>query len=200
MRFETHPRKVTLFFFPPLPSTIWPINGGRRRTVNSFSLALFVQFCIFQTRMWNILILMPGFRFVKYFNYIDNHHHAMKGILKHFFVGEPMYGTSNAGPSCWLFQETTGWLPNYLERRRVSGNFWLLFIRSTCSNRLFKLTHLFEQLADGDLNPKKRVATQLVRLEKKILHSCLQVTIDFINQLPDHTVSPCPAPYAPLLR
>ncbi|KGN58197.1 ribulose-1,5 bisphosphate carboxylase/oxygenase large subunit N-methyltransferase, chloroplastic [Cucumis sativus] len=55
-------------------------------------------------------------------------------------------------------------------------------------------------LADGNLNPKKRVATQLVRLEKKLLHSCLEVTIDFINQLPDHTVSPCPAPYAPLLR
>ncbi|XP_022982701.1 ribulose-1,5 bisphosphate carboxylase/oxygenase large subunit N-methyltransferase, chloroplastic-like isoform X2 [Cucurbita maxima] len=55
-------------------------------------------------------------------------------------------------------------------------------------------------LADGDLNPKKRVATQLVRLEKKILQSCLEVTIDFMHQLPDHTVSPCPAPYEPLLR
>lgn len=55
-------------------------------------------------------------------------------------------------------------------------------------------------LTDGSLNPKKRVAIQLVRIEKKILHSCLQVTINFINQLPDHTVSPCPAPYAPLLR
>ncbi|KAE9619871.1 hypothetical protein Lal_00040338 [Lupinus albus] len=55
-------------------------------------------------------------------------------------------------------------------------------------------------LADGNLNPKKRVATQLVRLEKKMLHACLQATIDFINQLPDHSVSPCPAPYAPTLK
>lgn len=75
----------------------------------------------------------------------------------------------------------------------------VLFFFSTYNSSLL-LTHLFDQLADGNLNPKKRVATQLVRLEKKILHSCLEVTIDFINQLPDHTVSPCPAPYAPLLR
>ncbi|PON46316.1 Rubisco LSMT, substrate-binding domain containing protein [Parasponia andersonii] len=55
-------------------------------------------------------------------------------------------------------------------------------------------------LASRNLNPKKRVATQLVRLEKKILHACLQVTVDLIDQLPDQTVSPCPAPYAPLLK
>ncbi|OIW12250.1 hypothetical protein TanjilG_06039 [Lupinus angustifolius] len=55
-------------------------------------------------------------------------------------------------------------------------------------------------LKDGNLNPKKRVATQLVRLEKKMLNACLQATIDFINQLPDHSVSPCPAPYAPKLK
>ncbi|KAK7266903.1 hypothetical protein RIF29_19564 [Crotalaria pallida] len=55
-------------------------------------------------------------------------------------------------------------------------------------------------LTEGNLNPKKRVATQLVRMEKKMLHACLQATIDFIYQLPDHSVSPCPAPYAPSLR
>ncbi|KAK3183754.1 hypothetical protein Dsin_031040 [Dipteronia sinensis] len=55
-------------------------------------------------------------------------------------------------------------------------------------------------LADSNLNPKKRVATQLVCLEKKMLNACLQATVDLINQLPDHTVSPCPAPYAPLLK
>ncbi|KAK7316109.1 hypothetical protein VNO77_34835 [Canavalia gladiata] len=55
-------------------------------------------------------------------------------------------------------------------------------------------------LADGNLTPKKRVATQLVRLEKKMLHTCLKATTDFINQLPDHSISPCPAPYAPLLK
>ncbi|KAJ0111887.1 hypothetical protein Patl1_02965 [Pistacia atlantica] len=55
-------------------------------------------------------------------------------------------------------------------------------------------------LADSNLKPKKRVATQLVRLEKKMLHACLQATADLINEIPDHTVSPCPAPYAPLLK
>jgi len=50
------------------------------------------------------------------------------------------------------------------------------------------------------LNPKKRVATQFVRLEKKMLHACLDAATDFINQLPDDSISPCPAPYAPLLK
>lgn len=56
------------------------------------------------------------------------------------------------------------------------------------------------QLADANLNPKKRVATRLVRLEKKMLHACLKVVVDLIGQLPDDTVSPCPAPYAPSLK
>ncbi|KAI4348280.1 hypothetical protein L6164_009017 [Bauhinia variegata] len=55
-------------------------------------------------------------------------------------------------------------------------------------------------LADGNPSPKRRVATQLVRLEKKMLHACLQTTIDLTNELPDHTISPCPAPYAPLMK
>ncbi|KAH0728658.1 hypothetical protein KY290_003522 [Solanum tuberosum] len=55
-------------------------------------------------------------------------------------------------------------------------------------------------LSDADLDPKKRVATQLVRLEKKILNACLETTVNFINQLPDHSVSPCPAPFAPTLK
>uniref|UniRef100_A0A0D3HSU1 Rubisco LSMT substrate-binding domain-containing protein n=1 Tax=Oryza barthii TaxID=65489 RepID=A0A0D3HSU1_9ORYZ len=55
-------------------------------------------------------------------------------------------------------------------------------------------------LADGNLEPKKEVATRLVRLEKKLLHGCLQAANEFINDLPDHTVSPCPAPFAPELK
>ncbi|GJM87663.1 hypothetical protein PR202_ga03641 [Eleusine coracana subsp. coracana] len=55
-------------------------------------------------------------------------------------------------------------------------------------------------LADGKLEPKKEVATRLVRLEKKMLHACLQAANEFIIDLPDHTVSPCPAPYAPELK
>nr|CAB3463408.1 unnamed protein product [Digitaria exilis] len=56
------------------------------------------------------------------------------------------------------------------------------------------------KLADGSLEPKKEVATRLVRLEKKMLHACLQAANEFIYDLPDHTVSPCPAPYAPELK
>ncbi|KAF7071350.1 hypothetical protein CFC21_076688 [Triticum aestivum] len=55
-------------------------------------------------------------------------------------------------------------------------------------------------LADGSLEPKKEVATRLVRLEKKMLHGCLQAANEFISGLPDHTVSPCPALYAPELK
>ncbi|KAL6520158.1 hypothetical protein OROMI_032338 [Orobanche minor] len=55
-------------------------------------------------------------------------------------------------------------------------------------------------LVDPNLSPKRRVATQLVRLEKKILKACLQATVDLINQLPDHSASPYPAPYSPMLK
>lgn len=55
-------------------------------------------------------------------------------------------------------------------------------------------------LTEHNLNPKRRVATQLVRMEKKMLNACLQAVDDLISQLPDDTVSPCPAPYAPLLK
>ncbi|KAG2714792.1 hypothetical protein I3760_03G045000 [Carya illinoinensis] len=55
-------------------------------------------------------------------------------------------------------------------------------------------------LADSNLNPRKRVATQLIKLEKKMLNACQQAAVDLIDQLPDHTVSPCPTPYAPLLK
>ncbi|AQK96938.1 hypothetical protein Zm00014a_041208 [Zea mays] len=55
-------------------------------------------------------------------------------------------------------------------------------------------------LADGSLEPKQEVATRLVRLEKKMLHACLQATNEFITDLPDHTVSPCPAQYAPEMK
>ncbi|XXG89087.1 hypothetical protein AAC387_Pa12g1176 [Persea americana] len=55
-------------------------------------------------------------------------------------------------------------------------------------------------LADGNLDPKRRVAVQLLKLEKKMLNACLQATVELISQLPDLTISPCPAPCAPLLK
>ncbi|GLT33128.1 hypothetical protein SLA2020_077410 [Shorea laevis] len=55
-------------------------------------------------------------------------------------------------------------------------------------------------LSDPNLNPKRRVATQIVRLEKKMLHACLEATVDLIYQLPDDAVAPCPAPYAPIFK
>ncbi|KAI3725949.1 hypothetical protein L1987_65745 [Smallanthus sonchifolius] len=48
-------------------------------------------------------------------------------------------------------------------------------------------------LAECDIDPKKRVATQLLRCEKKILSRCLEATVDLINQLPDLSLSPCPS-------
>lgn len=72
---------------------------------------------------------------------------------------------------------------------------------------MFSITELIShlslydyQLRDSHLNPKKRVAVQLVKLEKKMLHACLQATFEFINQLPDHTVPSCPVPFAPQLK
>ncbi|KAK1294339.1 hypothetical protein QJS10_CPA16g00223 [Acorus calamus] len=55
-------------------------------------------------------------------------------------------------------------------------------------------------LSGSNLDPKKRVAVQLVLLEKKMLKACLHATMELISQLPDHTISPCPAPFAPLLK
>ncbi|KAF8378131.1 hypothetical protein HHK36_029468 [Tetracentron sinense] len=55
-------------------------------------------------------------------------------------------------------------------------------------------------LEDCKLDPKKRVATQLVKLQKKTLNACLHAIVELINQLPDHSVAPCPAPYAPLIK
>lgn len=75
----------------------------------------------------------------------------------------------------------------------------LNYFRTRLSCYSTTLTEDDALLADQNLNPKRRVATQLVRLEKKILHACLQATVDLINLLPDHSVSPCPAPYAPCL-
>ncbi|KAG2245258.1 hypothetical protein Bca52824_092919 [Brassica carinata] len=62
------------------------------------------------------------------------------------------------------------------------------------------LFFFFSLLADPSLNPRKRVATRLVRLEKKMLAACLVATVDFLNELPDTTISPCPALYAPSLK
>ncbi|KAG9446661.1 hypothetical protein H6P81_012789 [Aristolochia fimbriata] len=55
-------------------------------------------------------------------------------------------------------------------------------------------------LENPNIDPKRRVATQLVRLEKRMLKACVQVTEELIAELPDHSVSPCPAPYVPILR
>ncbi|KAF3783324.1 Histone-lysine N-methyltransferase [Nymphaea thermarum] len=55
-------------------------------------------------------------------------------------------------------------------------------------------------LADIRADPKRQVAMQLVKLEKKMLSACLKAVDGFINDLPDHSVAPCPAPYAPSLK
>ncbi|MFS7970447.1 putative [Ribulose-bisphosphate carboxylase]-lysine N-methyltransferase [Helianthus anomalus] len=74
------------------------------------------------------------------------------------------------------------------------------YFRERLAGYLTTLSEDDALLAECDIDPKKRVATQLLRCEKKILSRCLEVTIDLINELPDLSLSPCPAPYAPLLR
>lgn len=97
---------------------------------------------------------------------------------------------SSQGPICpmspCMEQAVLGQLVDYF-KKRLSG-----YPTTLSEDELL--------LADCNLKPKKRVATQLVRLEKKMLNACLQATVDLINLLPDNRISPCPAPYAPLLR
>ncbi|KAJ7552901.1 hypothetical protein O6H91_06G075700 [Diphasiastrum complanatum] len=55
-------------------------------------------------------------------------------------------------------------------------------------------------LKDMHISPKKRVATQLMRIEKEILVRTLEEIQKFQDQLPNDTVSPCRGPYVPKLK
>ncbi|XP_076949618.1 uncharacterized protein LOC143622313 [Bidens hawaiensis] len=74
------------------------------------------------------------------------------------------------------------------------------YFRERLAGYLTTLSEDEALLAECDIDPKKRVATKLLMCEKNILSRCLEATVDLINQLPDLSLSPCPAPYAPLLR
>ncbi|KAK9067362.1 hypothetical protein SSX86_014689 [Deinandra increscens subsp. villosa] len=74
------------------------------------------------------------------------------------------------------------------------------YFRERLAGYLTTLSEDEALLAECDIDPKKRVATKLLRCEKKILSRCLEATTDLIKQLPDLSISPCPVPYAPLLR
>ncbi|XP_002986460.2 ribulose-1,5 bisphosphate carboxylase/oxygenase large subunit N-methyltransferase, chloroplastic [Selaginella moellendorffii] len=53
----------------------------------------------------------------------------------------------------------------------------------------------------SDINPKQRVATQLLLIEKEILHNTLDVVNGFRNQLPDGSVAPpCCGDFVPKLK
>eukprot|EP00249_Psilotum_nudum_P017009 c26106_g2_i1 orf=393-578(-) len=56
------------------------------------------------------------------------------------------------------------------------------------------------QLADPATPPKKRVATQLVKIEKEILGACLLVVNEFIDGLPYSIDAPCSGHYLPSLK
>ncbi|XP_068665250.1 uncharacterized protein [Aristolochia californica] len=62
------------------------------------------------------------------------------------------------------------------------------------------ITEVVALLENSNIDLKKRVATQLIRLEKRMLNACVQSTEELIARLPDHSVAPCPTPYAPVLR
>ncbi|KAH7296774.1 hypothetical protein KP509_26G038400 [Ceratopteris richardii] len=57
-----------------------------------------------------------------------------------------------------------------------------------------------KMLEDSSTPPKRRVATQLLKLEKEILHNCLAVVRELLDQLPSSTPVPCSGPYVPTLR
>lgn len=56
------------------------------------------------------------------------------------------------------------------------------------------------QLEDVNTNPRKRVATELLRIEKKILGNALAAVQELIGELPSDTVAPCSGRYVPGLR
>lgn len=62
------------------------------------------------------------------------------------------------------------------------------------------LSEDIDLLADPSALPKKRVATQLLKIEKEILHNCLAVVSGIVEQLPSNIAVPCSGPYIPQLR
>ncbi|KAH8965032.1 hypothetical protein BDL97_04G097000 [Sphagnum fallax] len=56
------------------------------------------------------------------------------------------------------------------------------------------------ELEDYKINPKKRVATQLLNIEKEILKNALVALDMLIDQLPDSSISSCSGAYAPHLK
>lgn len=62
------------------------------------------------------------------------------------------------------------------------------------------LSEDISMLADPATPPKKRVATQLVKVEKEILCDCLAVVEEIVEQLPENTPVPCSGPYVPKLK
>ncbi|KAI5084449.1 hypothetical protein GOP47_0000618 [Adiantum capillus-veneris] len=55
-------------------------------------------------------------------------------------------------------------------------------------------------LEDPSTLPKRRVATQLVKIEKEMLHSCLAIVREMMDALPNTTPVPCSGAYVPTLR
>lgn len=62
------------------------------------------------------------------------------------------------------------------------------------------LSEDIDLIADPTTLPKKRVATQLVKIEKEMLHNCLAVVREIIEVLPSNIPVPCSGPYVPNLR
>lgn len=77
-------------------------------------------------------------------------------------------------------------------------------LNSYFSNRIAcyptSLSEDITMLADPTTVPKRRVATQLVKIEKEMLHNCLAVVREIIEQLPRNTPVPCSGSYVPKLK
>jgi hypothetical protein len=59
---------------------------------------------------------------------------------------------------------------------------------------------LLVQIQDENANPRKRVATQLLRIEKEILGNALSAVNELISELPDGTLAPCSGSFVPKLK
>lgn len=56
------------------------------------------------------------------------------------------------------------------------------------------------QIGDDKAPPKKRVASKLLKLEKKILRNFLAAVDELINELPDGSDIPCQGVFPPILK
>eukprot|EP00252_Welwitschia_mirabilis_P009471 TRINITY_DN22071_c0_g1_i1.p1 TRINITY_DN22071_c0_g1~~TRINITY_DN22071_c0_g1_i1.p1 ORF type:complete len:501 (+),score=90.01 TRINITY_DN22071_c0_g1_i1:173-1675(+) len=130
----------------------------------------------------------------------------------HIYVGREKEAVLNMLPYLRL-----GYVSDPSEMQSVISSQGPVCPVSPCTERavLNQLSRYFEQrlkaypttideheavLSGPATNPKKLVATRLLRIEKRMLNACLTAVKEVIDQLPDLAVVPCPSLYSPILK